>query len=96
VPRYCTVVQDGRAVRIDYLENDHCCEGFALMDGWLRAQGLQAEGRVGQAHARLARARDLVRIALDHLAADPLVFLHPPGAGCDECDLAHQSVGAPR
>src|SRR5919199_5616841 len=31
VPRYCTVVHDGRAVRIDYAENDHCCEGFALL-----------------------------------------------------------------
>jgi aminoglycoside N3'-acetyltransferase len=96
VPRYCTVVHDGRAVRIDYAENDHCCEGFALLDDWLREQGLQSEGRVGHTHARLARARDLVRLAREHLADNPLVFLHPPGAGCGECDQAHQSLGVPR
>src|SRR5918992_357853 len=30
LPRYCTVLQDGRRVRIDYAENDHCCARFAL------------------------------------------------------------------
>jgi aminoglycoside N3'-acetyltransferase len=93
VPRYCTVLQDGRPVRIDYAENDHCCARFALADDWLRPRGLQSEGRVGHAHARLARARDVVRLALEHLAEDPLVFLHPVGAGCAECDAAHHSVG---
>ncbi|HEV2149686.1 MAG TPA: AAC(3)-IV family aminoglycoside N-acetyltransferase [Longimicrobiaceae bacterium] len=96
VPKHCTALRDGRPVRVDYLENDHCCERFALADGWLRARGLQAEGRVGHAHARLARARDVVEVALEHLAADPLLFLHPPGAGCAECDAARASVrGAP-
>jgi len=94
VPRYCTVLQEGRPVRIDYGENDHCCERFGLADEWLRRRGLQSEGRVGHAHARLARARDVVRVALEHLAADPLVFLHPPGAGCDECDQARQSTAS--
>jgi aminoglycoside N3'-acetyltransferase len=92
VPRYCTVLQDGRPVRIDYAENDHCCQRFALADDWLRPRGLQSEGRVGRAHARLARARDLVRLALEHLAEDPLVFLHPAGAGCAECAAAHHSL----
>ncbi len=31
-------------------------------------------------------------MALEQLAADPLVFLCPPGAGCGECDLARASV----
>jgi aminoglycoside N3'-acetyltransferase len=93
VPRYCTVLQDGRPVRIDYAENDHCCQRFALADDWLRPRRLQSEGRVGHAHARLARARDLVRLALEHLAEDPIVFLHPAGAGCAECDAAHHSLG---
>jgi aminoglycoside N3'-acetyltransferase len=88
VPKRCTIVQDGRAVRLDYGENDHCCELFGFADGWLRASGLQSEGPVGNAHARLFRARDVVRLALDHLAADPLLFLHPAEAGCEECDLA--------
>ncbi len=91
VPKYCTVLQEGRPVRIDYGENDHCCERFAFVDGWLRGRGLQSEGRVGQAQARLARARDIVGVALEHLAHDPLVFLHPPGAGCAECDAARRS-----
>lgn len=92
VARHCAVLQSGRLVRIDYGENDHCCQRFALADEWLRAQGLQLEGKVGGAHARLARSRDIVRVALEHLARDPLVFLHPPTAGCAECDEARTSV----
>jgi aminoglycoside N3'-acetyltransferase len=92
VPKHCTVLQAGRPVRIDYGENDHCCARFALTDEWLRARGLQSEGRVGHAHARLARARDIVEVALEHLAQNPLLFLHPPSAECPECDEARRSV----
>jgi aminoglycoside N3'-acetyltransferase len=93
VPKHCTVAQDGRAVRIDYEENDHCCERFSLADGWLRQNGLQSEARVGHAHARLARARDIVKAAVENLTRDRLAFLHPPDAGCAECDAARQSIG---
>lgn len=41
-------------------------------DAWLRARGLQAEGRVGHAHARLARTRDIVAMACEQLVRDPL------------------------
>jgi aminoglycoside N3'-acetyltransferase len=92
VPKHCTVLRDGRPVRIDYAENDHCCARFALADDWLRAAGLQSEGRVGHAHARLARVRDIVAVARERLARDPLLFLHPPEAGCGECDLARATV----
>jgi aminoglycoside 3-N-acetyltransferase-4 len=92
LPRYCTVLQDGRRVRIDYAENDHCCARFALADEWLRARDLQSEGPVGHAHARLARARDIVGVALEHLAQDPLLFLHAPSEGCVECDQARDTV----
>jgi aminoglycoside N3'-acetyltransferase len=92
VPRHCTVLRNGRPVRVDYGENDHCCAQFALVDDWLRAEGLQSEGQVGQAHARLARARDIVDVAVPRLARDPLVFLHPPVARCAECDEARRSV----
>jgi aminoglycoside 3-N-acetyltransferase len=92
VPRYCTVLQDGRPVRVEYGENDHCCERFALADEWLRAGSLQSEGRVGHAHARLARARDITGLAFEHLAADPLLFLHPPSTACAECDEARKSA----
>lgn len=88
VPRHCTVSEKGRKVRIPYTENDHCCERFALADAWLDDQRLQRYGRVGNATARLVRSRDLVSVALARLQQDPLVFLHPRGAGCDECDLA--------
>lgn len=94
VPKHCTVLRDGRPVRIEYGENDHCCARFVLADEWLRARGLQREGRVGHAHARLARSRDIVAVALEQLARDPLVFLHPHGAGCAECDEARASVVA--
>jgi aminoglycoside N3'-acetyltransferase len=92
VPKTCTVFEDGRPVRLPYRENDHCCQRFALADEWLRAQGLQSEGRVGHAHARLVRSRDVVRVALEHLKRDPLVFLHPPEAGCADCDEARASL----
>jgi aminoglycoside N3'-acetyltransferase len=93
VSKYCIVAQDGRAVRIDYEENDHCCQLFSLADGWLHQQGLQSEGRIGHAYARLARARDIVKVAVENLVRDRLVFLHPPDAGCADCDEARRSVG---
>jgi aminoglycoside N3'-acetyltransferase len=43
VPKHCTVLRDGRPVRVDYGENDHCCERFALADGWLREARLQTQ-----------------------------------------------------
>jgi aminoglycoside 3-N-acetyltransferase IV len=94
VPRSCTVLRDGRPAQIRYGENDHCCERFAYADAWLRERSLQSEGRVGGAHARLARARDVVGVAVEHLARDPLLFLHPPPAGCADCDEARRSTGA--
>ena len=94
VSNHCTVLREGRPVQIEYGENDHCCARFTLADEWLRTEGLQVEGRVGHAHARLVRARDIVRVALDHLARVPLLFLHPANAGCDECDRARRSVVA--
>lgn len=92
VPKHCTVLRDGRPVRIEYGENDSCCERFAFADGWLRERGLQSEGRVGHAYARLARSRDIVRVAVEHLAHDPLLFLHPASAGCADCDEARATV----
>jgi aminoglycoside N3'-acetyltransferase len=95
VPKHCTVLgDDGRPVRVDYDENDHCCARFALVDDWLRARDAQREGMVGSARARLVRARDVVAVARERLARDPLVFLHDASAGCEECDLARRTVPA--
>jgi aminoglycoside N3'-acetyltransferase len=95
VPRHCTVLgPEGDAVRMDYRENDHCCRRFALADDWLRERGLQREGTVGRAHARLVRARDVVEVVVERLGRDPLVFLHQPSAGCAECDEARASLGS--
>lgn len=91
-PKHCTVLKDGRPVRIDYGENDHCCQRFALADGWLRERGRQSEGPVGNARARLFRSRDVVTLAVERLRADPLLFLHAPGDGCEECDDARASL----
>jgi aminoglycoside N3'-acetyltransferase len=96
VPKYCTVLQDGRPVRIEYGENDHCCARFTLTDDWLRAREQQSEALVGHGHARLARSRMIVDVVLDHLRDDPLVFLHPHGAGCVDCDEARASIDAGR
>ncbi len=93
-PKHCTVLgPDGRLVRVDYGENDHCCARFALADDWLRERGLQREGRVGRAHGRLMRSRDVVAVAGEYLARDPFTFLHPAGTGCEECEEAWRSVG---
>ena len=94
VPKHCTIVANGRPQRIGYGENDHCCERFALADEWLRSRGLQVEGSVGHAQARLVRARDIVAVAVERLAHDPLIFLHPAGAGCADCDAARSSIAA--
>jgi aminoglycoside 3-N-acetyltransferase len=91
-PKHITIIENGRPVRIDYGENDHCCQRFALMDDWLREKKLQAEGNVGNAVARLIRAKDIVAVGRKHLALDPMVFLHPAEAGCEECDAARKSV----
>lgn len=89
------VVIDG-AVRTEMIaETDHCCTRFALADDWLRERGLQREGKVGNAGARLAASRDIVSVVVEHLAKEPLVFLCPPSAGCEECDAARASVKSP-
>ena len=91
VRRRGTVVRDGRPVRIEYDENDHCCALFARMDGWLRERGLQQEGPIGNATARLVRSRDVVVVAREHLRRDPYVFLHPRGK-CADCDEAWAGI----
>ena len=92
--KHITIVRGGRAERIDYRETDHCCSRFNLVDGWLRERGLQREGTVGHAHARLVRSRDVVAVTLEHLAPDRTFFLHPRGSGCEECEDAWRSVPA--
>jgi aminoglycoside 3-N-acetyltransferase len=91
-PKYCTVRDEqGQAVRIDYEENDHCCQRFAQADAWLRERGVQREGKVGNAAARLIRSRDIVDLVRYHLDRDPLTFLHAQGE-CEECDETWLSV----
>jgi aminoglycoside N3'-acetyltransferase len=92
IPRHITVIHGGKPQRISYRENDHCCQRFNLMNEWLKEQRLQSEGRVGYAQSRLFRARDAVRIACEQLHRDPLIFLHPESAGCEECDEARASL----
>ena len=90
-PKYATVLENDKPVRYEYGETDHCCEKFALLDEWLGTR--QQRGTVGNAQARLFRARDAVEAALERLRENDTVFLHPAGA-CAECDLA-RSHGAP-
>jgi aminoglycoside N3'-acetyltransferase len=90
--KYCTVVRDGLPVRVEYDETDHCCIEFSRADGWLRERKLQVEGPVGRGVARLARATDIVRVAVEELGRDPFAFLHARGEGCKECDAAWASV----
>jgi aminoglycoside 3-N-acetyltransferase len=84
----CVVEIDGVQRTVMIAETDHCCTRFSLLDDWLRARGLQREGKVGNADARLCDSRDVVAVAVEHLTADPLVFLCPPEAGCQQCETA--------
>lgn len=92
VPKHITVLQEGQPIRVEYGENDHCTRRFELAGEWLDEAGLQRRGRIGHADALLVHSRDVVRVALDRLADDLLAFLHPRGAGCVECDAAHESL----
>ncbi|MEJ7733896.1 MAG: AAC(3) family N-acetyltransferase, partial [Polyangiaceae bacterium] len=67
----CVVVVDGEARTVPIAETDHCCQGFQRMDAWLRARGLQREGAVGHAQARLVESRDVVAVAVEQLRAEP-------------------------
>lgn len=89
----CLIEVDGVATQVMLPEPDHCCRGFRRMDGWLAADGLLREGKVGSAHAKLADARDIVAHAVHHLASDPLLFLCPRHERCEECDEARASLG---
>lgn len=92
-PKHLTVLRDGKPERFEYRELDHCCQGFALLDAWLDAEGKQRRGQVGHGEARLMRSRDVVDAALRRLREDETVFLHPPGA-CEECDGARAALDA--
>jgi aminoglycoside 3-N-acetyltransferase len=96
-PKHVTLLRDGRPVRLDYEEIDHCTQNFQLLDGWLDERGHQRRGPVGHAEARLAGSRDIVAAVTSHLRADETAFLHPLGVDA-ECDLARRSLdrfGAP-
>lgn len=91
--KHVTLLVDGTPTRFEYREIDHCCENFALVDGWLDDAGLQRRGTVGHGEARLMRARDAVRVVVERLRADETTFLHPPGVD-EECDDAWRSLAA--
>ena len=92
VERYCTVLDAGVPRRVVYGENDHCCKRFVMVDEWLREAGRQREGKVGNADSRLTRSRWVVDAVVSRLADEPLLFLHDPAAGCEDCDEARASV----
>lgn len=92
--KWTTMLVDGRPQRVEFTQIDHCCQNFDLVDAWLDDRGQQGRGTVGNAMARLARSADIVEAVVSRLRRDPLLFLCQPGAGCDDCDGARQSVTA--
>jgi aminoglycoside N3'-acetyltransferase len=88
--KFLTVLRNGKPMRLDYAEIDHCCERFELADGWLRERGLLAEGPVGHGMARLMRSRNVVEVVSERLRAEETTFLHQPGVD-EECDEARAS-----
>ncbi|MEZ4294338.1 MAG: AAC(3) family N-acetyltransferase [Polyangiaceae bacterium] len=85
--------REGIPTRHDYLETDHCCERFTLVNDWLESEGAQRRAQVGHALARLAPSRTIVRLATAHLRRDETLFLHPPGTD-PECDAARESLAS--
>ena len=86
-----TILEDGKPVRFEYREVDHCCQKFALVEGWLDDKQLQRHGTVGHGEARLARSRDIVNVVKDRLRAEETILLHPRGVD-EECDEAWSSL----
>ncbi len=91
IPKYATILRGGEPARYDYLEIDHCCQNFDLIDQWLEAEGRQRRGVVGHAESRLARSRDIVEATLSRLRENETLFLHPAGVDV-ECDEARSSL----
>jgi aminoglycoside 3-N-acetyltransferase len=91
----CVVEENGHARTVMVAETDHCCRGFRVADEWLRPRGLQREGMVGNAHARLCRSRELVAAAVERLIASPLMLLCARTEDCEECAAAYASVDGP-
>ncbi len=89
--KHATIMQDGAPTCFEYEETDHCCERFALVDGWLGERTLQRRGIVGHAEARLIPARAVVDVVVERLRADETAFLHPLGTNA-ECDDAWASL----
>lgn len=92
VPQHITVLEDGHPRRIDYRENDHCCQLFRLADDWLNRRGLQSIGVIGHATARLMRSSDVIDTVMPMLKRDPWVFVHPTDVDCEDCAEARASV----
>lgn len=90
-PKHLTVLENGKRTRLDYMEIDHCCARFDLVDAWLDERGRQRKGIVGHAEARLARSRDIVDVVLERLRVEEVTFLHPHGVDA-ECDEARASM----
>jgi aminoglycoside 3-N-acetyltransferase len=44
LPKHVTDTKAGRHFRVDYLENDRCCQELSLIDWWLRDRSLQRPG----------------------------------------------------
>lgn len=91
--KYALVLKDGQITRCDYGEIDHCCQNFALVEGWLDADAkqLQRRGWVGYAEARLIRSQDVVNVVVAQLQRNETIFLHPFGVD-EECDEARASL----
>jgi aminoglycoside N3'-acetyltransferase len=89
--KYVVVLSHDKPSRFEYREIDHCCQNFDFVDQWLDERGLQCNGKIGHVEARLARCRDIVEVAVEHLKADKTVFLHPKGVD-EECDDVRKSL----
>ena len=85
------VLGEGGTLVMRSMTKDHCCERFALVDGWMGERAPPQRGIVGLAEARLVPARAVVDVVMERLRVDETAFLHPLGTDA-ECDDAWASL----
>ena len=68
-PAHATILRDGQPVRVDYGENDCCCERFALVDGCVKAAASSSAAARQRGGAARPGARHR-RVVTAHLAQD--------------------------
>jgi aminoglycoside 3-N-acetyltransferase len=81
--RYPVRTPDGDREWRPVQKTTKCSDGFVKIEEHLERAGVIVRGQVGDAPSQLVRSRDIVRLAAELLARDPLALL------CDDPECVH-------